>query len=499
MRKKYQVAINFLENKLSTEYIKIATKMKNNIFDRLSLTHNYCAERTLAYFSNNIFIEYLNKYNIEKYIMSEVQITPNIQLSQTTKAMYAKKVGINKPLKNELYNGILVPDTVILLENELFNSCYFIEYKIHHNSFSYIKLAYDYLKYKVYTHNSTIDNKFIYIIFNHAPIPTLITSPNIEPKIQFIDDIITKKIIDKTANVFIYDYKIISDEIEENSIDDIIGIKELINLEKVMKSLDVIENSSSINYDEITDLSENIYLKNINVLGKKVANSQLMIKYYKDLKQTTNDLNITVEELIKDANKYSEKPINNEKELYEWMKKYYNNYNYKMFTQVITNNNDAISKVVKRKTMMFLITFNKFCEINDVTGCSIFLRSEKEQKDYDELCKTTFMSEYHRDGENKEKLSILVKSILYFITNLYNVMYEDENGNLIVDEEGNVSFNDKYSIYLEKKKIIEAISTIKYLFSIGKKTKVTWESDINKLGEELLKLIVNKTLKIKKE
>ena len=121
MRNKYQAAINFLENKLSTDYIKIATKMKNNIFDRLSLTHNYCAERTLAYFSNNIFIDYINNYNIEKYIMSEVQITPNIQLSQTTKAMYAKKVGINKPLKNELYNGILVPDTVILLKNELLN------------------------------------------------------------------------------------------------------------------------------------------------------------------------------------------------------------------------------------------------------------------------------------------------------------------------------------------------------------------------------------------
>lgn len=65
MKNKYQAAINYLENKLSTDYIIITTEMKNNIFDRLSLTHNYCAERTLAYFANNIFIEYLKKFNME--------------------------------------------------------------------------------------------------------------------------------------------------------------------------------------------------------------------------------------------------------------------------------------------------------------------------------------------------------------------------------------------------------------------------------------------------
>lgn len=499
MRKKYQAIINYLENKLSTDYVKIAIELKNNIFDRLSLTHNYCAERTLAFFSNNIFIEYLKKYNIENYIMSEVQVTPNVHLSYTTKSMYAKKVNIIKPLKKDLYNGMLVPDSVIFLKGDLFNNCYFIEYKVHHNSFSYIKLAYDYLKYKVYTHNSTIDTKFVYIIFNSASNPSLITLPNIEPKIQFISDIITKKTIDKTANVFIYDYKTISDKIEEKAVEDVIGIKELKNLEKVIKSLDVIENFSSINYDEIQDLSENIYLKNIDALGKKVVNSQLMIKYYNVLKQTENALNITVEELIKDANKFSEGPINNEQELYQWMVKYYNNYIKQMFDQVNTSNNDAISKVIKRKTMMFLITFNKFCEINSIKGCYINFKNEKEQNDYNTLSETAFISKFHRNGETKEKFNTLVKSVLYFIKNLYKVMYEDENGNLITDDEGNISFNEEYLIYLEKKKIIEAISKIKYLFSKGKNSKVTWKNDINELGEELLKLMVNKTLKIKEE
>lgn len=497
MRTKYQAVINYLENRLSSDYINIATELKNNIFDKLSLEHNYCAERTLAYFSNNIFNEYLDKYNIENYIMSEVQITPNMQLSATTKTMYAKKVDINKLLKKDLYNSMLVPDTVILLKDELNNNCYFIEYKVHHGSFSYVKLAYDYLKYKVYTHNSTIDTKFVYIIFNGGSKPTLVTLPNTEPKIQYIDDIITKNIIDKTANVFIYDYEILNETIEENSVVDVIGIKELKKLEKIIKSLDIIENVSSINYDEIQDLSENIYLKNINALGKKVANSQLMIKYYSVLKATENALNIEIEGLIQDANKFSESPINDERALYQWMIKYYKNYINKMFTQVTTNNNDAISKVVKRKTMMFLITFNKFCEINGITGCYILLKNEKEQSDYEKLCKTDFMSEYHRYGEDKEKFNILVKTILYFITRLYNVMYEDENGNIVLDDEGNISFNENYIVYLEKKKIIEAISTIKYLFSIGNKTKVTWENDINQLGEDLLKIIVNKTLSIK--
>ena len=119
MRKKYQAVINYLENKISTDYVQIAVELKNNIFDKLSLTHNRCAERTLAYFSNNIFIEYLEKYDIEKYIMSEVQVTPNIKLSYTTKTMYAKKVDIDKPLKKDLYNGILVPDTCACLLHDL--------------------------------------------------------------------------------------------------------------------------------------------------------------------------------------------------------------------------------------------------------------------------------------------------------------------------------------------------------------------------------------------
>ena len=497
MKKKYQMIINYLENKLSNDYVKITTELKDNIFDRLFLSHNNCAERTLAYFSNNILYEYLDKYNMEKYIMSEVQITPKIQLSETTKIMYAKKVDIKKLLKKDLYNNMLVPDTVILLKNEVYNYCYFIEYKVHHGSFSYIKLAYDYLKYKVYTHYSTIDTKFVYIIFNGGSKPTLVTLPNTEPKIQYIDDIITKNIIDKTANVFIYDYEILNDTIEENSVEDVIGIKELKKLEKIIKSLDIIENVSSINYDEIQDLSENIYLKNIDALGKKVVNSQLMIKYYNVLKTTENTLNFTVDDLIQDANKFSEKPINDEEELYQWMINYYNNYINQMFDQVTTNNNDAISKVVKKKTMMFLITFNKFCKINGLTGCFIVLKNEKEKNDYEELCKTAFMSDYHREGENKEKFNILIKTILYFITRLYNIMYEDENGNIVLDDEGNISFNENYLVYLEKKKIIEAISTIKYLFSIGNKTKVTWENDINQLGENLLKIIVNKTLTIK--
>lgn len=497
MKTKYKNLAEFLEYKLCNEYTNIISTLNVNVFAKLDVKNNPCAERTLAFFSNNILEEYLHANHYDILMMSEVHIVPNIVLSNTTKSMYAKKTGLSKISIKNKYNGMMVPDTLISIKNnnETFN--YFLEYKVHQNSFSYIKLAYDYLKYKIYTHNSLINTKFVYIIFNNGSKPTIVTEPNKLPKIQFIHDIINKKMIDKTANVFIYDSNIFHDIIEKKSVDKIVGIKELNKLENIINSINIIENNcSNITYENIEDISDNVYLKNLDALGKKVVTSKLMINHYELIKNIANNLCLNVNELINNINEIDNQKIKNEEQLYKWMRDYYYNFIKLMYNQDKPRVNEAISKIVKRKSMMFLILLKKFCEINGIEDFKIKFRNFKEENDYNNYRNNYFIKYFHTEAGYKEKFNALIKTILYYIINLYKVVYENDEGLIEIDDNNNACYNENYKIFLEKKKIIDSIASIKYLFLLNHKDKIEWQSDISELGESILKCLLTETLSL---
>ena len=490
MINKYYSIFKELENSLSTNYTYICNKINLNIFSVFNLFNNFCNERSVAYYSSNFFEKQLINYVNDFSLINEAAFTMKKNISPKAKKKLTSEVDnlAKKEFKNQLE-----PDAVVYFNYDNTDYRYFVEYKVHHNYFKYIELANDYLKYKIYTSSHPDTSAFVYIVFNknNKKMPTILNGTNSEPQIQFLNKKITKSEIDKNANVFIYDPKIKSLNCDKpKNLEDHIGYNEIKILDKIVNGMKKLTKEySSIDYSTIPNYSEDPFVKNINCLGTNVSTANILQKYYKYISGLYLLLNENENSLIAKLNELEPKLcIDSTDKLLEWMQGYFRNFTNSTFKKEKESYNKVVINGSTRKSLILLVIIDKFCKENKIDFFHLSFRNKDEQRDYEKIKKTDFYLRFYRDSNSKEKFDILAKTIILYIFNLYNIIFDVENTNTTAEY---LEYRDEFKHFLAKKNILDNISTIKALFGLNRKQKVDWELDLNELGKSLLELVVN--------
>ena len=135
---------------------------KEELKNSNSISISLLNERTLAYFTTYILNQIFGQSCI--ICINEMKVTmPN--LSPQIKESLRKEVSIVKEKRD--WNKDVFVDSYFAVKDLYYEDLnnLFVEYKLS-NKFEFVQLAQDYLKYKIYTHNSNKNNNiFAYIIF----------------------------------------------------------------------------------------------------------------------------------------------------------------------------------------------------------------------------------------------------------------------------------------------------------------------------------------------
>jgi len=216
---------------LIKNYAEKFVSEKHN-FDLLTGNFAYLTnERTIASFSNYIIFKLLQDegYNILLCI-NEFPIKINNPLS--CDEFDELKDDVGKTTRSKSWHTCSV-DGYFLIEDFLksgISTHIFVEYKMN-NSFVYLDLADDYLKYKVYTSRNEANTIFTYIIFDKKEnYPTILN--NERPRYKMIGSKIDKTSISADTKIFIYlgKEKIDDTDLEKNHL-----AKQVIGLMRLQK------------------------------------------------------------------------------------------------------------------------------------------------------------------------------------------------------------------------------------------------------------------------
>lgn len=358
MKMKYEYIMKKLADSLDVDYVKNCNEIERNVFFLMNLQNNYCNERTVAYYSTYFFHKSLIDNVNDLHVLNELNFKRLFYISKKEKTELNDEVD---NLANEDYKNRLEPDAFIMFEMLGKKYNYFIEYKVHKNSFTYFKLANDYLKYKIYTHQTNIDTKYVYLIFDKRSdgMPSIVKDGETNPKIQYLKKKIKKAEIDKKANVFIYDRDIENKDDEKG--DKILTNKEIDLLLKFDKKLSKLEElSDAVDLNSIEDYSQNVFIKNIGCLGTNVSTASALQYCYIDIKNIYNHFDLNLEYIYRKVNSLDDTNITNEEELILWAKNYFKNIINKSFEKEFNNFNKALVKGNKRKSLIFLILLENF-------------------------------------------------------------------------------------------------------------------------------------------
>ena len=194
------------------ELIDEKIKEKSNEFNKksiylmndLSLKTKITNERSLASIASYNLYEYFKKENNYSTYLEELQIElPKLNIKENSEI--DNEVAINK---NKPSNYVYIDSYFQICDINNKKMHLFIEYKLS-NQFEYSKLAYDYLKYKLYTKKNDTNSIFIYVIFDKKEnYPTIKSKP---PHYIYLDKYIKKEnFLNNENRVFIYINKNIS-------------------------------------------------------------------------------------------------------------------------------------------------------------------------------------------------------------------------------------------------------------------------------------------------
>ena len=483
----YQTIFDELSIYLKGEYKNNAEALKSNVFNVFRLTNNFCNERTAAYSSTFFLTNYFMKQSYEVSAINEASFDMKYsvkkeRIEELKAEVDGKSTKVNK--------NFFCPDAVMCLSKD--NTYrWFIEYKVHIKHFKFVELANDYLKYKLYTNNIDADSTFVYIVFNKHKdkMPYIESSSGGGVKIQFLNKKMTPTDVDKNANVFIYNN--VNEKSQTKPNDDAqLPSKAnniVLKLDKIEKLLeDAIRNDDSFNYDEITDYTDNIYINNINCLGNKVATAEVIQKHFSKIYKLCGRVNITLERLLDSAKKV-ENSFTNIEEMIYWIKGYFPNLIKNAFEREFSSSNKALINGSKKRSLILLIMIKKYCELNFV-DCDFDLNiNEDEQKGLKDVEKSAFFKSQYKEEPHKSKYNLLIESILYFIKESYNIIFEQTPTK--TDMELELVCSTKYSNYQLKKQILEIVHSIKRLFN--KKASIQWNENLDEFGLSLIGYVQN--------
>lgn len=184
-----------LEN-FATEVSPVISFLKSDFDIDFSIKN----ERTLSTLANNEILSFFSDSEVEIIKIDEMYITPNTKLTgDELKEIMSSFKGSMKKVKDSwerMYiDGYFFDNTD--------SSSLFVEYKLD-DKFKYVDLAQDFLKYKIYTYNSTGNSTFLFAVFDKKGIYPTIKSGK-KPQFILIEDTIDKSMFEPSDKVIIYE------------------------------------------------------------------------------------------------------------------------------------------------------------------------------------------------------------------------------------------------------------------------------------------------------
>lgn len=464
-----------------------AHDLKSRIIGKFNFDINFKIERTAAYNCSNYLYNILDNRFPERVILfSEVTLDLLSKISSTTASGILSIVEHTKPADITIGTR-KIPD---VLAEVIFGatSCYtFIEYKVN-DVFKYLDLAGDLIKYLIYTNKSKLKTYFMYIVFTKSDFLTLKPSGNVI--CQILEENVTASNVNDAANIFLYDS--CAEDNENKARNEKELEQRFIAMSKIMDTLEEI-NVLGLNPDDIMqtiNYEHNDFYKNKHKFASNVITANIIkdnFVIFKELDDLIRSDNITF-----DID--SESPIILEKYKTDNVDKdsfskataqYFNNqlhYNLDEIKNQIEV--EAVKTSLGRSDwiLSIIIAFIRMNSLEMVSSKSNVIElSENLYKS------VNLIVEKYDNSFSRAKLNGLALSLLYYITKLYEIIFDfDIETNEIKSKKKYLSYKKKVDL---KAKLEEAI---KVFSGRRRKASLVWDFNVTELGKKLLEdILVN--------
>ena len=422
---------------LDLELKFFAKKFNIQMYDYNNLSTN----KSYLYYERMLSIECKN------YLAKHLKLIPEYQLlfyvsELPIKINSAFKENI-EDLKNEVgfyrktprWDYCVVDGYFKLKQNEdIYHT--FMEYKLQ-NMFVYADLATDYLKYKLYTYNAKMNSFFVYIIFNKdKEYPSIIDDSN---KYCLLNKLISKSTLDNSR---VYIYKSNSDIEKKGNYDQLIKTSKIMDsFSRFGAELLKVRNDG---VEELDDKSK-MLLDILPKFNSKVIKSSLIYKNYNYISILWDKCK--EQEIFKDFYLNYE----NLEEIQTFLIKG-SKYNF-IIDETITSEDRMIaetngirgSSYASLNLLALLDFFNqtfKIASIKPNYGHKYIGKGKnKKMFNYQDTADKRMekLSSNYKKTFDKKTLKETSFALLYFIKNLYSILYEIDEANKQIISEKNIS------------------------------------------------------------
>lgn len=447
---------------------------------------NFLNERSLAYYCTNIIDEQMKLSFSDVITLNEAAIN----MSNTLSASESKSILdlIENNIKGTLTKRkLMYPDALVKFTFDYNNAYVFIEYKVN-SSFKYFDLASDLIKYLIYTTGSNEKSYFMYIVFNHGNFATMKPTGNVV--YQILQNSIRKSSVNFDANVFLYD--ICNPQNETNRAE---GDKEdlIDRFKAISKITDVILRIEKLGLSEQDVLAsdnfdENEYYKNRDgfahhvIIANIIKNNFHIIKgVYNHILKNQIDISLNPDSAITMYEFYQEQVESPTDFVKETISYFNNQINYHLKEGKDTLNGSTYNVNYKRANWILSLVI-QFSEFNNIDLAEfdeniLDLKEELEES-------LSRIRRGYRSSNNLRKLNTLSISIVFYIVNLYELIYQESENELVESKE--------YKAFKQKKDLMDTLkNTIKVFENKQRGETLEWDFNATEIGKNLLSIILD--------
>lgn len=469
------------------EYIKkysetFATSKASLVKD-FKITTNCAIERTMAIVANSYIREYLSKYSQLYFHADEIQIRFDTISRNIDK--FKKEVG--DEVDKEYWSNCYVDGYFEYAYNKMKINM-FVEYKME-SKFTFVKLATDFLKYKLYTQHNGADSIFAYIVFDKKETYPSIIDPNLN-KYIFLDEYISKDLPLSKCYFFMN-----NGEISEliPSVENTFQLRNSLDyLEKISNECDKLEEFDG--FDMYNDFQK-IFIDSISKFNTNVFDANILKENYNYLLEVYDvaiEENIfsgfekiinfehdnfkadVLRDFVEESCKYKDNMINKlvEEEKYEAVTKGFN-----VGTRISLFIVMLIDYFVKKHGLSLNTHSNFYDEGVKVNGKmkKIDVKEHIEPVVFDKI------KERYSKKELSDKFDGHIFGVLYFLKNTYPLVYHIDENNKVIS----ISKTKKILKIIEN--IQSNVKNLKKIYrNIGKVSIENYEQDINKICREII-------------
>ena len=276
--RKITILIKDIDKEIN-DYAQIFDKEKKDIDSLTSNASYICNERTMSCFANEQINKYFNSSGFNT-IMRANEFAIEFKNGINQVSFKKLKTEVEKSKQQNPWNRCFV-DGYFKVKNLLGDeniTHLFVEYKMD-NSFVYLELGNDFLKYKAITYANESNTAFAYIIFDKNELYPSILSTH--PHFSFIRKRITSQTVEGSKRVYIY-LPIFQKGQENKSIDNLYSkIKQLNRASYFAEKVDEFKRAM------ITSISDEdlVFINSMKLFNSKVVKSMTLRKHYSFIKK----------------------------------------------------------------------------------------------------------------------------------------------------------------------------------------------------------------------